>query len=491
MKSRSAIHTIMIDKRFLVLLWGLVVGTQLGLNAETSKKVGTPPHVVLLVIDDMGWRDLSCYGSTFYESPAIDNLANEGVRFTQAYASHPMCTGSRVGLMSGKFPSRLGVPPFYHGRPEKGGRSHSLELKEVTIAEALKEHGYSTFFAGKWHVGNKGGYPEDQGYDINIGGNSYGMPSSYFFPYGKRGIPGLADGQKGDYLTDRLTDRTIDFIKAQNRKGKGKPFFVHLSYYAVHTPLQGKANLIQKYRMKKEQMNHEGEAFVQLGPVAQQKMHQDNVPFAAMVEAVDQSVARIQKTLKELKLDRNTIIILTSDNGGDSCKSRTRNSTSNHPLKGGKCWTYEGGIRVPMIVKWPQAGLQGITSEALVSGVDHYPGILEMCGLPLKPEQHLDGVSYADAVRGTRKRARDPMIWNFPQVKQKFGKLIGQENSTVVRFGDYKLLHYYDVGEVELFNLREDLGETSDVSKEMPEKTDELLGISEKWNKEVLGLPQP
>lgn len=441
-------------------------------KGEEHKK---KPNVIFFLVDDMGWMDAGCYGSKIYNTPNIDKLASKGVRFTQAYACHPMCVASRYALMTGKYPARGGVP---------GGVKYqypdSLPSSEYTIAEAFKDNGYRTFFAGKWHL-HSSIYPQHQGFEVNIGGHTWGAPASYFYPYGekdnKRKVPGLSKGKKEEYLTDRLTDETERFI----RKNKDEPFLVYLSHYAVHSPLEGKETYVNKYKEIINNADFEGPAYKKEGK-ADLKMHQDNPDFAAMIQSVDDSLGQLMTLLEELDLTQNTIIVFTSDNGGDSCKlKRKGKSTSNYPLRTGKCWLYEGGIRVPLIASWPGTIKTGQVSEALVTGVDHYPTLLELTGQPPVPSQHLDGVSYTDTLKGSRLTPREPMYWHFPGVT----KAIDMASGSIIRDGDYKLINWYKSNTYELYNLRKDIGEKHDLAKTMPEKTTELLDKLKKWRTEV------
>jgi arylsulfatase A-like enzyme len=454
-----------------------------------DKSIRNKPNIIFILIDDLGWKDLSCYGSKFYETPAIDNLAEEGVRFTQAYCAHPRCVPSRFSIMSGKFPARYGVP----------GKNSNLPIKEFTVAEALKEGGYKTFFAGKWHLGKENNpefpYPEKQGFDINIAGHSAGAPGSYFYPYkGNRktrsgdelavDVPGLEGGKQGEYLTDRLTSETTKFIQ----RTKDQPFFVFLSHYAVHTPLQAKEDLAEKYEQKLKSIPAPTEpAYIKEG-VGETKMRQDHPVYAGMIQSVDESLSQIMKTLEGLSLTDNTIIIFTSDNGGLSNRGSKRYrgerdlATSNFPLRAGKGWCYEGGIRVPLIVKWPGVTKPGSESNAMVTGPDYYPTILEMTGQSLRPEQHLDGISFRKVLIGEQESTRHQAFWHSPVGRP---DSTGDENCSVIRDGDYKLIDWYDEGRVELYHINSDFEEQHDLSKTLPEKTDELYKKLVTWRKEV------
>lgn len=459
----------------LASLTTLALATGLPLFKKSKK-----PNIIFFLIDDLGWTDLGCYNSKVYKTPAIDKLAKEGVKFTDAYACHPMCLPSRVGVLSGQYPARLGVPGGKHGK------GHSpLPLSTVTIAEALKKHDYKTFFAGKWHVGLEDAYPEHQGFDVNIGGHSKGQPATYFFPYKKEdhfaNVPGLdKKGKHGEYLTDRLTDEAVDFI-TQNKK---EQFFLFLSHYAVHTPLEAKEELTKDSQKIIDNTKYNGPAWTKEGP-ADCKMYQDNAVYSAMITSVDESVAKIRNTLQKLNLDDNTLIIFTSDNGGDSCKKNyNAQSTSTLPLRAGKCWLYEGGIRVPLIVSWPGKLKKNIVSDHIVTGIDHYPSILDIAGLPLRPKDHLDGKTYKNVVFGKKTKPRGPVFWNFPNLTL-FDWVVGSENCSAIRHGKYKLIEFLDNKYIEMYNLEDDISEKNDLSKKEPEKAKELHQMLKNWRKEV------
>lgn len=441
------------------------------------------PNIVFVVVDDLGWKDLACYGSEFYETPATDKLASEGIRFTQAYSAHSLCTPSRYAIMTGKYPARV------------LGKERFLSKNEFTFPEIFKEAGYKTFFAGKWHLGNKNSedypLPEKQGFDVNIGGSHIGQPGSYFYPYKGRGkienadgsftdygVPGLEGGNEGEYLTDRLTDETISFIE----KNAKKPFFVMLSHYAVHTPIQSKPNLDKKYNKKLDEMNPAPTEYIREG-TGVANVHQNHTTYAAMVESVDESLGRIREILKKLSLEKNTIIIITSDNGGLSNTGYAQRelATSNLPLRAGKGWLYEGGIRVPLIVYWPGVTSAG-ESEALVNGMDFYPTFLEMVGLPLRPDLHKDGISFAPVLKNEVKTTRHLSYWHTQEGNLGY---VGDTGCSVVRDEEFKLIHWYETNKIELFNLKNDIGEHNDLSKKMVDKTEELFAKLNSWRKEV------
>lgn len=461
-----------------VVITGFAQGTPPGNKPNLSSD---KQNVIFFLVDDLGWMDVGYQGSNFYETPHIDKLANESMRFEQAYSAHPRCVPSRFAMITGKYPARMGIPG-------KGGKDTGrLKASEFGIAKAFKEGGYATFFAGKWHLASNEVYPQDQGFDVNIAGGHAGAPGSYFYPYNKskskghkaKKIDGLEDGKDGDYLTDILTDKTISFIK----ENKNKPFFVYLSHYGVHTPFEGKKDLKISYKEKLQKNPSSGPEFIRVGDTGETKTTQDNVTYAAMIQSVDESFGRITALLDELGLADNTIIVFTSDHGGLSNRGNTRKlATSNLPLRAGKGHNYEGGVRVPMFVKWP-----GITksssTDVIITGTDYYPTLLEMTGLPLQPSQHIDGASFMNTLKGKETSNSDrPVFWHSPLPRP---TSTGDRANTSVRLGDYKLLDFYEEGYVELYNITEDLGETNNLADKMPEKRNELLKLVKDWRTEV------
>jgi arylsulfatase A-like enzyme len=436
-----------------------------------------PPNVVLFLVDDLGWADVGSYGSQVYRTPRIDELARRGVRLTNAYASHPMCVASRYSLMSGR----------YAARKRSNSETPATKFKDgTTLAEAFRSAGYTTFFAGKWHVEKRAGAsPESYGFDVQVGVHGKGGVATHFFPYGEDGdprkVPLEAGGKPGEYLTDRLTDETISFVEAN----RSKPFFVYLSHYAVHKPLEAKGDLVAEYARTIEATEFSGPPYVQVGK-ARQKQHQDDPVYAAMVQSVDESLGRIVDALQELGLTERTIVVFTSDNGGSSCNagSGEHESTSNLPLKAGKFWLYEGGIRVPLVVAYPKGVASGKTSDAVVVGTDHYPTLLELAGLDPRPEDHLDGVSYAAAIRGDDDWRRAAAFWHFP-IDGPLARFVGTSPGSAIRDGNYKLIEWYESGVVELYNMSEDIGEQHDLQKREPARARELLSRLRRWRAEV------
>jgi arylsulfatase A-like enzyme len=454
----------------------------------------SPPNVIFILVDDLGWADLGCYGSTFHETPHIDRLAERSIRFTSAYAACPVCSPTRASIMTGKYPARTGVTDWIPGRQsylaglpcdKMLSLPFELEIKldEFTIAEAMQEAGYQTFFAGKWHLGEDSAYwPEHQGFDINKGGWSAGSPKGgYFSPYEN---PRLPDGPEGENLTDRLTDESIRFLEDHGTE----PFFLYLSFYKVHNPQQGKPELVEKYREKIERLDLDPAAmettdreWIRYAPPNGryvERIQQGHPVYAAMIETLDTNVGRLLQKVDDLGLDDHTIIIFMSDNGGLSTAEGS--PTSNLPLRGGKGWMYEGGIREPMMISWPGSGSEGTVSDVPVISTDFYPTILEITGLELKPEQHMDGVSLAPLISGKGEPAERPLFWHYPHYSNQGGK-----PGAAVRLGDYKLIEFFDPGLVELYNLADDIGETRNLAETMPGKTEEMLRLLHSWQTAV------
>jgi len=473
MNRRDFLKTIGLGAAALVVP-GCASGTLQATN-KPNKKL----NFVFFLIDDLGWTDLGCYGSSFYETPNIDKLASEGMRFTDAYAACPVCSPTRASILAGKYPARLGITQWIGGSNQPTEYRHYMPLEEVTVAEALKSAGYATGFVGKWHLGNKPYYPEHQGFDINIGGDSSGAPPTYFYPYKKRNRalemmpPG---GEEGEYLTDRLTDESLKFLEAN----KHRPFLLYLSHYAVHTPIESKPALTDKYKAKAEELPaSDGPRFTPVYGRYKTRQVQDNPAFAGMVQSVDESVGRVMKKLEEMGVADNTVVIFMSDNGGLSTVPREA-PTSNLPLRAGKGWLYEGGIREPMIIKWPGVVKQGSVCSEPVTSTDFYPTMLEMAGLTLMPKQHVDGESLVHLLKGRGKLNRKAIYWHYPHYHGS-----GNRPSGAVRAGDYKLIEWYEDNSVELYNLRNDMGEKHDLAKEMPQKAAELQSMLGRWRKQM------
>jgi arylsulfatase A-like enzyme len=449
-------------------------------------------NVVFILVDDLGWRDLGCFGSTFYETPSIDRLAATGMKFTQAYAACPVCSPTRASILTGKYPQRLGITDYISvnrsNQPEKWERKtrllpapyvDRLPLTETTLAEALKASGYATFFAGKWHLGPEGFYPENQGFDINKGGCEWGAPSAgrrYFSPYGN---PRLPDGPPGEHLPARLANETAAFIAAH----RDQPFLAYLSFYSVHTPLVARDDLRKKYEAKAAALPQTVQRWGQEGE-RKVRLIQDHAVYAAMVEAMDQAVGVVLAKLDELHLADRTIVIFMSDNGGLSTSEGW--PTSNLPLRAGKGWLYEGGIREPMIIRAPGVAKAGSQCDVPVISTDFYPTILDLAALPPRPGQHLDGQSLMPLLRGDTIAPR-PLFWHYPHYGNQGGSPSG-----AIRDGDWKLIERYEDGRRELFNIREDLSEHHDRAAENPAKVKGLAAKLDAWRKSVgAKMPTP
>lgn len=456
-----------------------------------------PPNVVVFLVDDLGATDLGCYGSTFYESPRIDRLAAEGMRFTAAYSSCPVCSPTRASMMTGKYPQRTGITnyidPSGKNQPRNWTRNtrlipapHALHLalEERTIAEELRDAGYATFFCGKWHLGGQGFLPTDQGFDINLAGGSWGAPKTYFSAYGN---PQLPDGPPGESLTLRLGDEACRFIEEQHKSQPERPFFAYVSFYSVHIPLQAPARLVGKYEQKAAGLKHDGPRLGKEGR-SDVRLVQDHPTYAAMIEETDNAVGMVLDKLDELKLAENTIVLFTSDNGGLS--TAEGRPTSNLPLRAGKGWVYEGGIRVASIIRWPAVVKPGGTCATPIISCDYFPTFLEAAGRALTGEQRadrkIDGVSLMPILRGEAFHER-PLFWDYPHYGNQ-----GGAPASAMREGKWKLIEWREGKRAELFDLDADPSEKHDVAKEHPEVADRLSGTLQKWREEVNALrPTP
>lgn len=436
--------------------------------ADNSSTQTTRPNIVFFLIDDLGWKDVGFMGSTYYQTPNIDRLAKSGMVFTSAYTCGPNCAPTRACLMSGQYSPRHGV--YTVGNSDRGNakqrklipvkNTRVLRDDVVTLAESLQAAGYATAHFGKWHLGPD---PKTQGFAVNVGGNQAGAPpGGYFSPYRNRN---LSNGPKGEYLTDRLTDEAIQFVNAN----KGKPFFLHFAHYAVHTPIQAKADLVEKYRKRKGDRNH------------------NNPTYAAMIDSVDQSVGRMLKLLDERKLADDTLVVFYSDNGGYGP------ATSMHPLRGSKGMLYEGGVRVPLTVRWPGKVKPGTRSDEPVTTVDFYPTLLAAAGVKPPEEQPLDGRNLLPLLTQTGGLNRRAIYWHFPAYLQRYRGIPGPWRTTpagAVRSGRYKLIEFFEDDRLELYDLENDPGESKNLAESEPEKTRELHGLLKSWRKS-LNAPVP
>jgi arylsulfatase A-like enzyme len=433
-----------------------------GLMARADK-----PNFVFLLVDDLGWGDFGCYGAEFYETPNIDRLADEGMRFSNGYAACTVCSPSRAAILTGRYPARLKLTDWITGHKKPFAKlsvpdwNMRVKHERILLPEALKEAGYSTAFLGKWHLMPIGQpdfeehYPTAHGFDINIGGREWGMPKGkgkYFSPFG---MPNLDDGEPGDFLTDKLTDAAIGFLDGADRN---KPFLLYLSYYTLHGPIMSPPELTAKYKAKAEGFKNTKNEY--LSPQR-----------AGMVEKLDDSVGRILAKLEELGVAENTVVILTGDNGGDFDETTAG-------LKGYKGFSHEGGTREPLIVKWPGNTKAGSVCDVPVIGTDFYPTMLEMAELPLKKEEHLDGISMVPLLKGGTTLERNNLYWHYPHYHR-------TDPYGAVRAGDWKLIEFFEDGSLELYNLKDDPNETANLAQQHPEKAGELLRQLRAWRKEV------
>lgn len=444
-----------------------------------------PPNILFILVDDLGYMDIGANNPhTFYETPHIDALAASGMRFTDGYAANPVCSPTRYSIMTGKYPSRVDATNFFSGEREglfkPAPLNDRMPLEEITLAEALKTTGYKTFFAGKWHLGpTEEFWPEHQGFDINKGGWKLGAPrygNKYFSPYGN---PRLEDGPEGEHLPRRLADETMKFMEA-NREG---PFLAYLSFYSVHTPLMAPEALVEKYKKKAERLGLPGrEEFAseeQVLPVKEERkvrVSQQHAVYAAMMESLDTNVGRILNKLEELGIADNTVVCFMSDNGGLSTSEGS--PTSNLPLRGGKGWTYEGGIREPYLIRWPGKTVPGSVNHTPVCSIDFYPTLVEIAGA--KINHQIDGLSLVPELTGKGSIQREALYWHYPHYSNQGGIPSG-----AIRMGDWKLIERYEDGRLHLYNLKDDIGELIDLAEKEPTRVSAMKAKLHGWYREV------
>lgn len=455
-------------RQFLSGLAGLTA-----LSQVRNLKASAPrPNIVLFLVDDLGWGDMGCYGDTFHETPNIDRLAAEGLKFTNAYAAAPVCSPSRASLLTGKWPARLHLTQWIPGNiyPHKKllepSQTQHLDLSIPTLAQKLKQVGYQTAAIGKWHLGGDGYLPENFGFDTNIAGSIYGSPpppNHYFGPFHFHHLSGYT---KNDYLTEILTTKMDEFIERAASRG---PFFLYMAEYAVHIPLEERQALIEKYRRKNGGRDEPD-------PV-----------YAAMVESVDTALGNLRATLQRLGVARNTAIILTSDNGGVGFQGRRLHRIAdNGPLRSGKGFLYEGGIREPMIVRWPGVTKPGTACGVPVTGTDALPTILSMVNAEPPPEP-CDGVDISGLFRGESSVHRDALYWHYPHYSDQGGTPSG-----AIREGDWKLIEFFEDEDVELYNLALDPGEQYNFASSFSDKAADLLTKLQSWRTGLnASMPRP
>jgi arylsulfatase A-like enzyme len=473
-------------KKYLYFLLFLLIAQAGFAQTATQKR----PNIVFILVDDLGLKDLSCMGSTFYETPNVDRIAKEGTIFTQGYAACAVCSPSRASIMTGKFTARHGITDWIGAksgtdwRTEKRNNkllpadyNHELAKEDMVLPEVMKANGYKTFFAGKWHLGDKGSYPEDHGFDINKGGWEAGSPKNgYFSPWENPSLPNIA---KGENLEMRLAKETSAFIEQE----KDRPFFAYLSFYAVHGPLQTTENKWKKYRDKAEKNGLAKSGYVMEKDLPIRQV-QDNPVYAGLVESMDDAVGEVLNTLKRLNLEDNTIVIFTSDNGGVA--SGDAFSTANLPLRGGKGYQWEGGIREPYFIKIPWLKNKVTNIDFPATGTDFFPTILDFANIPLMPYQHQDGVSLKPLFEGKTLKKR-ALYWHYPH----YGNQGGQPNSTI-RDKNWKLIHYWEDGHDELYDLVKDPFEQKDLASKKAKITLKLNTKLLAWLKSVnANMPSP
>ena len=452
-------------KAVRVLLLPLLFASCVAPQKVEGKRVPDQPNILFIVIDDLGWTDFGCQGSGYYETPNIDRLAAEGIRFTDAYSCGPNCSPSRAALLTGNYPTRTGVTTVlnkkvYEFALKEHPRRKSLAASETTFAEVLGDSGYATISLGKWHLGKEkdGEDPLGQGFDENVGGTHQGHPASYHHPFGKEGVRVPIEAPEGSYLTDVITDHALDFI----RRNQDGPFCVYLPYYAVHTPIQPRADLKAKYDAKE--------------PVGGHK----NAGYAAMIDAVDEGVGRLLALLDELELTEETLVVVTSDNGGHSV-------TSNLPLRGRKGMLYEGGIRVPFIARLPGFIDAGTTCAEPVLSMDLSPTFAQLARA--EDRGGVDGESLLPLFAGAEHLDRDAVFWHFPHY------LPGRQTpASAIRMGDWKLIETFETGQIELYDLADDIGETEDRVSEHPGLAAALHGRLRAWRADIgakIPVPNP
>ena len=474
--------------RILLTLFTLLVCV---CDAVADEPDDSATNFVFFLVDDLGWADVGCFGSTFHETPNIDRLAASGMKFTNAYAASPVCSPTRASIMTGRHPVRVDITDWIPGNRQKKKNNpkfehvndrDSLALEEVTIAEALKDNGYQTFFAGKWHLGGEGSLPTDQGFDFNLGGIEKGSPpGGYYAPFKNRK---LEDLDQDNYLTERLTDESISFLESRK---KDQPFLLFLSYYNVHTPIQPYRKRIKHFRAKAK-TNFDDESPPIIEHDGQSRSRQDNPAYASMVSAVDDSVGQILDKLEKLELSNNTVVCFFSDNGGLCTLHRKRVApTCNAPLRSGKGWLYEGGIRCPLIMRVPDVTEPDSVCKVPVSSTDFFPTILELANQKANADSHCDGRSLVNLLKGSAPAKRDPLFWHYPHYHGS-----SWTPGAAIRDGDWKLIEFYEYENFELYNLQTDIGEQNNLAETEPEKAKQMREKLRSWQLEMNArMPTP
>ena len=457
----------------MIRIWIFILVWFFASSVDAAKR----PNLILILADDLGWADLTCYGNDLHQTPNLDRLAKQGVRFTDAYSASPVCTPTRAAILTGLHPARLHMTIWRESALNRGNRKllqpvclDSLPLKYVTLAEVLKQAGYFNAHLGKWHVGRAESYPQAHGFHVNIGGTLWGAPQTFWYPYNGDGyfrdwryVPDLEPGNKGDYLTDRLTDKALVIMEEQAKSSR--PFYLNLWYHTVHTPIEGKPGLVERYQKK-------------IKPHSIRK----NPHYAAMVHSLDESVGRVLAKIDELGITDNTFVIFTSDNGGfiNKCKlNRELAVANNAPLRSGKGSCYEGGLRVPLIVRGPKVDQGRISSEP-VYAPDLYPTLLRVAGLSGQAQAGIDGTDFTPLLGNPDySLPREALYFHYPHYYQTTTPV------SAIRKGNWKLLEYFEDGRMELFNLKQDPSETRNLSTIRPALAQELRADLDAWRKKV------
>ncbi len=462
------------NRKLITCLFCSLLFMSLGVRAASK------PNILFILVDDLGIKDVGVEGSQFYETPNIDSFARSGMRFTQGYAACSVCSPSRASILLGQYPTRHGITDYLGAKTGKEFASQrktkllvpdyvkNLPAEQTTLAAALKNAGYKTFFAGKWHLGSKGAWPEDRGFDVNIGGWEAGGPEGgYYAPWIN---PNLPSGPRGQSLTQRLADETISFIE----KNTNGPFLAYLAFYAVHGPIETTKPLWEKYRAKASTKPAPKERF-KIDRTLPVRLVQDNPIYAGLIDEMDNAVGRVLKRIDELGLTTNTIIVFTSDNGG--VVSGDSFSSSQLPYRGGKGRQWEGGIRVPIYIRAPGVTLPESICDTPVIGIDFFPTLLELAGVNSPPKHTIDGISLVPLLKGGSVPPR-PLFWHYPHYGNQ-----GGEPSSIIRSGDWKLIHYWEDGRNELYNLAADIGEQHDLAVIETKRTSDLWSQLQAWLK--------
>jgi len=467
------------------LIFGLIIAICLSFNIYAQKN---KPNILFILVDDYGYFDLSATGSKFYETPNIDKLFKESLRFNKAYATYPRCVPSRYSIMTGSHPARK-------GQDDSGVVGFHLENETVSVGQAMKNAGYNTFYLGKWHLGGGEFAPDKKGFDEIFAAGAAGGVSSHFAPYNRDfqnlgGVPeaetapidNVENAPVGECLEDRLTDETIKMLKSFSTKKQ--PFFGILAHYAVHTPIEGKTEYIQYFKEKLKKMSPSGNEF-EKESAGENKLTQDHATYAALIKAVDDGIGKIVDELDRLKLSDNTIIVLTSDHGGLSARGPNKRelATSNRPLRAGKGHLYEGGLRVPMIVKWKGVIKPNTSTDALIQGTDHYLTFVDIANGKLPSNQPFDGKSYYSILKGGKIDQNRTLYWHNPAPRP---YATGDIYSSVIHQGDYKLIDLFgDEKRIELYNLKLDPSESVNIAKENDLLVQPMLKQLSDWRKSV------